>query len=147
MTERARHSAAPVEDGMADTVSKADLRQLAIDLAAQLAASESRLQRTVSESGARIEDWLETLNGKTVTHGEAIARQDVRITNVEKEVFERPRRRSVDLEDAPVPRQSEPPPIEWKQVAICVAAIGGAIWAGVELLFRFRELLVRLGVK
>lgn len=56
-----------------------------------------RIEARVDDRCERIEKRLDILNGKTITHGEEIARHSVRLTSTEKELFDRPSRRRDDV--------------------------------------------------
>lgn len=91
-----------------------------------------RIEERLVERTDRIEKRLDVLNGKTITHGEELARQGARLTSVEKEVFERPYRRR---DDVPIVRTDPDAdlitlPISKKQIAGLVGVgtvIGAAL--------------------
>jgi hypothetical protein len=74
-------------------ITHSDLRAVAEDIKRDNHASEQRLGERID----RLSDHVRALNGKTVTHGEAIADIKPRLRSVEKEVYEGDRRSRTPL--------------------------------------------------
>jgi hypothetical protein len=77
---------------------------------------------------------LDTLNGRTSKGEVAIAAADVRMTNLEREVFRRRRVGSVDADDTGTPRVSASRAFGQREVQIFLAGGGALIaaWKFVE---------------
>jgi hypothetical protein len=83
---------------------------------------------------------LEVLATTLTQHGESIVRLDSRVTNLDKEVFDRPHR-----------RHDDPPPIvplnDWRRILAGVGVLGLAFWAGVQVLFTIGDWLHKVGAR
>ncbi|MGE0450582.1 MAG: hypothetical protein AB7Q29_13500 [Vicinamibacterales bacterium] len=123
---------------MADGITKGDLLEIATDLRDHI---DDRLNVARQEHGQDLRDikqHLATLNGKVATHEAKHAEIAVRITNVEREIFRRPRRSVTDAG-----RDDEKPAVsrgDMKRLAGGLALLGVVL----ELLHNVGEFLFGL---
>ena len=90
---------------------------------------------------------LDRLNGKTEKHGEALARQDARLTGVEKEVFDRPHRRREDRRQDHIPSGFADLLGHTKQIGLVVLVVAGVAWTVVEGIFKIGDWLTKAGLR
>lgn len=110
-------------------ITHSDLRAMAEDIKRDNHASEARLGDRID----RLTEHVRALNGKTVTHGEAIADLKPRVRGLEHELYDRAdtgqRRRTGDNPDD----LGQGP--TWRMVGLGVGAligIGMGVWEGLK---------------
>jgi hypothetical protein len=129
-----------VESPQTMTISHSDLRAVAEDIKRDNHASEQRLGDRID----RLTEHVRALNGKTVTHGEAIADLKPRVRGLEHELYDRTdngqRRRTSDNPDD----MGKGP--TWRMVGLGVGAvigIGMGAYEGIKAVLALVKLLSR----
>lgn len=121
-------------------ITHSDLRAMAEDIKRDNHASEQRLGDRID----RLAEHVRALNGKTVTHGEAIADLKPRVRGLEHEIYDRndtgQRRRTGDNPDDLARGPS------WKQIGLGIGAIigiGMGAYEGIRAMLALVKLLTR----
>lgn len=121
-------------------ITHSDLRAMAEDIKRDVHASEARLGSRID----RLSDHVKALNGKTVTHGEALADLKPRVRGLEHEVYDRAdngQRRRVN--DNPDDLAKGP---TWRMVGLGIGAvigIGMGAYEGIKAVLALVKLLTR----
>lgn len=126
------------DDDMAE-ISRADLREVALELREAIDERVTQSERYMQAQIGTVVDRLDTLNSKTATHGERLAEHGSRLKSVEKEVFERPRRRRNEADGADL--------LSPKRVGMGIAVAAASVWGLVEVLWHVGDLLKKAGVR